>query len=185
MGWIRGRCAVKLAAPISQNTSNTRGSTKETSEHVERVSSPGIDFENLPIDQQNETKTEGKYKFQPLAISNQDLPFVPAEEVLSKRRPGALSGKTSHPEEKKNYWIVVDNIVYDCTEFISEHPGGEQVILSFVGEDCSWQFWRFHGKSEMEQYGKELRIGRTSGIANRFKEPTRFVGLSRLGNDDW
>ena len=47
------------------------------------------------------------------------------------------------------------------------------------------QFWRFHGKNEMEQYGKELRIGRTNGIANRFNEPVRFVGLSRFGDDDW
>ena len=37
----------------------------------------------------------------------------------------------------------------------------------------------------MEQYGKELRIGRAKGIVNRFEEPMRFVGLSKLGNDDW
>ena len=36
----------------------------------------------------------------------------------------------------------------------------------------------------MEQYGRKLRIGRTEGIENKFKEPVRFVGLSKLGNDD-
>ena len=37
----------------------------------------------------------------------------------------------------------------------------------------------------MEQYGRDLRIGRTKGIENRFVEPVRFVGLPKLGNDDW
>lgn len=87
--------------------------------------------------------------------------------------------------DRHDWWIVVDNIVYDCTDFILEHPGGEQVIMSFIGEDCSWQFWRFHSCALMEQYGVPLRIGRTEGVQNRFEEPKRFVGLSRLGRDEW
>lgn len=92
---------------------------------------------------------------------------------------------TEEPSEESELWIVIDNVVFDCTDFIAEHPGGKQVILSFVGEDCSWQFWRFHGKNEMEQYGRALRVGRTQGVKNRFQEPPRYVGLSRLGDDDW
>lgn len=105
--------------------------------------------------------------------------------VISKRRPGALSGKANSTEIRKDYWIVVDDIVHDCSEFVAEHPCGEQAILSFVGEDCSWQFWRFHGKNEMEQYAKCLRIGRTREIVIRFVKPVRFVGLSKFGKDDW
>ena len=79
---------------------------------------------------------------------------------------------------------MIDEIVYDCTEFIKEHPGGQQIIESFAGAECSWQFWRFHGKNEMEEFGKPLRVGRTEGMVNKFKEPVRYVGLKRLG-DDW
>jgi cytochrome b involved in lipid metabolism len=81
--------------------------------------------------------------------------------------------------------IVVDEIVYDCTEFVLEHPGGMQVIESFGGAECSWQFWRFHGKKDMEDFGKSLRVGRTKGLFNKYEEPARYVGLSRLGADDW
>lgn len=81
--------------------------------------------------------------------------------------------------------IVVEDIVYDCTDFISEHPGGEKIIQSFAGQECTWQFWRFHGKKDMEELGKPLRVGRTKGLKNRFKEPVRYVGLRRLGDDDW
>lgn len=35
--------------------------------------------------------------------------------------------------------IVVDEIVYDCTEFVGKHPGGSHIIKEFGGHDCSWQ----------------------------------------------
>lgn len=83
-------------------------------------------------------------------------------------------------------WIVIDNIVYDCTSFAAEYPGGEDVLNSFRGADCSWQFWRFHGQDEMRDYGRVLRIGRTQGIENKYKEPPSFVGLRRLADvDNW
>jgi cytochrome b involved in lipid metabolism len=81
--------------------------------------------------------------------------------------------------------IVIDNIVFDCTSFLKEHPGGEQIIKSFGGAECSWQFWRFHGKKEMKEFGRPLRVGRTQGMINKFKEPQKYVGLRRLGADDW
>jgi hypothetical protein len=34
----------------------------------------------------------------------------------------------------------------------------------------------------MDKFGRSLRVGRTSGIENRFKEPPRFVGSS---NSKW
>jgi hypothetical protein len=60
------------------------------------------------------------------------------------------------------------------------------VIESFIGEDCSWQFWRFHVKEVMEEFGRLLRVGRTEGVRNRFPEPTRWVGLRKWGRgDEW
>ena len=37
--------------------------------------------------------------------------------------------------QRQDWWIVVDGIVYDCTDFFLEHPGGAQVIASFIGEE--------------------------------------------------
>ena len=59
------------------------------------------------------------------------------------------------------------------------------MIDSFVGKDCSWQFWRFHGKEHMESHGRALRVGQTKGVKNPFKERARWVGLRRLGDDEW
>jgi hypothetical protein len=185
MGWIRGNAPAKLGVQRQQEVLEIRTKAKQSVEHVENISS------TLEGDGQTQTQNTSqpaeRYPIQPTTLTNEELPFIPPEVVRLKRRPGALSGTKCQDGEIKDYWIVVDEVVYDCSAsgFIYEHPGGEQVILSFVGEDCSWQFWRFHGKNEMEQYGKALRIGRTKGIVNRFAEPVRFVGLSKFGNDEW
>lgn len=169
MGWLqiaRALTSQSAEAPIHIS------SLKEPSvQHVESV--------NVPYSPQ--------YKFASTSTSNDKLPFISAAEVAEKRRPGALSSSLQGTSASDALWIVVDNVVYDCTSFIHEHPGGIQVVLSFIGEDCSWQFWRFHGKQHMEEYGRPLRIGRTEGVGNRFPEPTRFVGLRRFGSasDDW
>ena len=80
---------------------------------------------------------------------------------------------------------MIDKIVYDCTGLLKQHPGGEQIINSFSGEECSWQFWHFHGKKEMEVFGRPLRVGRTQGMVNEFKEPQKYVGLRNLVADEW
>ena len=185
MGWIRGNAPAKLGNWIPQDVLEIRTKAKQSVEHVENISGT-LEGHSHP-QTQNISEPAKQYPLQPATLTNEELPFISPDVVRSKRKPGALSGTKCQDGDIKDYWIVVDEVVYDCSAsgFIHEHPGGEQVILSFVGEDCSWQFWRFHGKNEMEQYGKELRIGRTKGVLNRFAEPVRFVGLSKFGNDEW
>jgi len=36
-------------------------------------------------------------------------------------------------------WIVINNLVYDVTKFLNEHPGG-LVILHHAGKDCTDAF---------------------------------------------
>ena len=103
--------------------------------------------------------------------------------------------------------IVIDEIVYDCTNFVHEHPGGTTVIESFGGAECSctttcfhrelcsfeslnsdWlfhagQFWRFHSKYHLREHGHGLRLGRSPGIINKFKEPRSYVGLRGLEDE--
>jgi hypothetical protein len=185
MGWIRGIGPAKLGVQKAQEVLEIRTTAKQSVEHVEDIIGT-LEGHKQPQTQKT-LEPAKRYPLQPTTLTNEELPFIPPEVVQQKRRPGALSGTKCQDGEIKDYGIVVDEVVYDCSAsgFIHEHPGGEQVILSFVGEDCSWQFWRFHGKNEMEQYGKELRIGRTKGVLNRFAEPVRFVGLSKFGNDEW
>lgn len=36
--------------------------------------------------------------------------------------------------------VVIDDIVYDVTEFSKQHPGGQRPLRNFAGKSCSCQF---------------------------------------------
>jgi cytochrome b involved in lipid metabolism len=42
--------------------------------------------------------------------------------------------------DKSSTKLVIHNKVYDVTEFLNEHPGGEEVLLDHVGKDASEDF---------------------------------------------
>lgn len=44
-------------------------------------------------------------------------------------------------------WIVVDNQVWDVTEFLEEHPGGSAIILKYAGRDATQAYSEVHGPS--------------------------------------
>lgn len=37
-------------------------------------------------------------------------------------------------------WIVIRDFVYDCTDFLKNHPGGSDVILEYAGRDATLAF---------------------------------------------
>lgn len=157
MGWLSLRS--RLTGPTSFDPVPTPVTGfKPFTEYVEHIVS--------------ETPPPSEYPIQDPSVPDDALPFIPPALVRNQR--------SRFSQAKGRAWIVVDNIVYDCSDFINVHPGGDTVIRSFVGEDCSWQFWRFHSKSIMGRWGRPMRVGRTEGIENRFKEPPRYFGSSKV-----
>jgi cytochrome b involved in lipid metabolism len=135
---------------------------------AEQLLKTSLDVTVTHVEDTNPSNPES-YRAVPPSQPDDELPFIPASVVSAS----ATSSR---------HWIVIDDIVYDCTGFIDEHPGGREVLVPFRGHDCSWQFWRFHGKGEM-RLAKELRVGRTLGVRNKFRERPRFVGLRPWGAD--
>ncbi|KAG5297531.1 cytochrome b2 [Histoplasma ohiense] len=41
-------------------------------------------------------------------------------------------------------WIVVDNQVWDISDFLSEHPGGPSIILKYAGRDATKAYSEIH-----------------------------------------
>jgi cytochrome b involved in lipid metabolism len=118
------------------------------------------------------TNTIPQFPRAPLSTLDTQLPFI---------QPTTISSTISIHHK---LWLIIDDIIYDCTDFISQHPGGSTVINSFVGKDCSWQFWRFHSVEHLRAFGRGLRVGRTKGVENPFVERKRWVGLRGLGASD-
>ena len=185
MGWLR----LARQPPATEEDSR---SVKQVSEDKFGGTNPDVQELAMQVDNislANHGSHNGgscKYPFAPVDLPDAQLPFISAEEIRSsgtaaKASPPGVQGSCSG-----RLWIVIDEIVYDCSEYITSHPGGEAVMANFQGQDCSWQFWRFHGMQQMVEFGRQLRVGRTSGVKNRFAEPTRFVGLRKFPNsEDW
>jgi cytochrome b involved in lipid metabolism len=170
MGWLKSTAL--FSRPDShEHTSNDNNNDKSKVISLELDSTLAQHLENVTIHSIDNLNQDLLHPFQPISLEDSELPLIPATIVRSAKK------------DLNRIWIVVDNTVYDCTDFISEHPGGETVIDNFAGQDCSWQFWRFHHLTHMREWGRPLRVGRTVGVKNRFAERPRFVGLRR--RDEW
>lgn len=51
------------------------------------------------------------------------------------------------------------------TDFLEEHPGGAKILKRVAGKDASKQFWKYHGKSVLEKYGANLKVGTVAETA--------------------
>ena len=59
-------------------------------------------------------------------------------------------------------WIVVDNLVYDVTEFINHHPGGKGPFQKYAGTDASAKFKtvKNHANPQVSTFMKTLCVGK-------------------------
>lgn len=55
----------------------------------------------------------------------------------------------AHNTADKGLYIIVDNNVFDVTNFIDEHPGGAKILKRVAGKDASKQFWKVCSKHEI------------------------------------
>jgi cytochrome b involved in lipid metabolism len=71
-----------------------------------------------------------------------------------------MSEIARHNDAQHGYWIVIDRVVYDMTEFIELHPGGRRVIQAYAGMDASHGFARaHHGRADVDAMRESYRIG--------------------------
>jgi cytochrome b involved in lipid metabolism len=59
---------------------------------------------------------------------------------MSKTFTPAEVAKHNKPDQ--GLYIIVDNSVYDVTNFVDEHPGGAKILKRVAGKDASKQFWK-------------------------------------------
>ncbi|XP_017136484.1 cytochrome b5 [Drosophila miranda] len=64
----------------------------------------------------------------------------------------------------KPCWIIIKGNVYDVTKFLSEHPGGEDLLLEYGGKDASKAFRQAGHSSDAEKDLKNFKIGELRAI---------------------
>jgi len=59
-------------------------------------------------------------------------------------------------------WFIVDATVYDVSDFLDAHPGGEAVLRQVAGKDATVDFYNLHRHEVLTKYA-DLAIGTVQG----------------------
>lgn len=83
-----------------------------------------------------------------------------------KAAPGkfTLEEVATHNTET-DCWVIIDDKVYDVTEFLADHPGGKAAILIYAGKDATKEFKMMHQPDIIDRYGSEFYVGDVVGGA--------------------
>lgn len=80
----------------------------------------------------------------------------------------SVSSNTFTREEVKKHntedsvWFIVDATVYDVSDFLDAHPGGEAVLRQVAGTDATVDFYNLHRHEVLTKYA-DLAIGTIEG----------------------
>ncbi|GMG01005.1 unnamed protein product [Aspergillus oryzae var. brunneus] len=66
---------------------------------------------------------------------------------------------------KKDLYMVIHDKVYDCTSFVDEHPGGEEVLLDVGGQDATEAFEDVGHSDEAREILDGLLVGNLKRVA--------------------
>lgn len=94
---------------------------------------------------------EGRYMqeiFTDARTWNQDRPQIAASDLIQRNNP------------QDGFWLVIDGLVYDLTEFSNQHPGGPHVLMSYAGTDATLGYQRAHrNRSEIDAMREMYEVG--------------------------
>ena len=48
--------------------------------------------------------------------------------------------------------MIINNTVYDITDFVDSHPGGSGILLKYAGRDATEAFEPLHRADTLEKY---------------------------------
>lgn len=72
-------------------------------------------------------------------------------------------------------WMVYNGLVYDCSSFVDEHPGGEEVMVDCAGTDATEEFDDIGHSDDAHEILKGLLVGKLQGgVTKEIKTQLNF-----------
>ena len=86
-----------------------------------------------------------------------------------------INQKLTREEVAKNnteesLWCIVDHKIYDLTDFLDAHPGGNVVLQQVAGQDATSAFFNLHRYEVLQKYSN-LCIGTIEGETPEVIDP--------------
>lgn len=113
-----------------------------------------ISFTNQSTISQDQTSESEKSEKREEQSEIEDI-----EEKIEEEEAFTMDEIAKHNSEE-SCWTIIRGEVYDLTDWISQHPGGPDKILSICGKDGTEAFIQKHGgKEKPEETLKKFKIG--------------------------
>lgn len=82
---------------------------------------------------------------------------------MAESKPAIKLEELKQHTTDKSCWLAVHGKVYDVTEFLEEHPGGYDIILSSTGKDATQDFDDIGHSNSAKQLLEKYVIGAYEG----------------------
>ena len=85
---------------------------------------------------------------------------IKGSKLFPERKVYNRGEVASHCNHENGIWVTFESGVYDVTEFVKIHPGGEKIMLA-AGKaiDPFWQIFSIHSTAETKELLETYRIG--------------------------
>ncbi|HEX3596620.1 MAG TPA: cytochrome b5-like heme/steroid binding domain-containing protein, partial [Polyangiaceae bacterium] len=81
--------------------------------------------------------------------------------IVEESRWISVSEVAQRNNPKTGYWLIIDQVVYDLTEFAELHPGGRRIVHAYAGIDAEHGYARAHAhQPDVDAMREMYRIGR-------------------------
>ncbi|KAL8698252.1 MAG: hypothetical protein Q9224_001937 [Gallowayella concinna] len=95
---------------------------------------------------------------------------------MSEMQEMTFSDVAEH-SSKKDLFIVVHDKIYDATQFVDEHPGGEEVLLDVGGQDATEAFEDVGHSDEARQILDGMEKAKLKRVVNASPPPPSSLFL--------
>jgi hypothetical protein len=71
----------------------------------------------------------------------------------------------------EDLWCIIDHQVYNLTDFLDAHPGGNIVLEQVAGKDATGDFYNLHRQEVLQKYRGDLCVGVIAGEKPEIIDP--------------
>eukprot|EP00892_Ulva_mutabilis_P002035 jgi/Ulvmu1/11832/UM080_0043.1 len=88
------------------------------------------------------------------------------------------SAELQEHASNKDCWLAIHGKIYDITNYLVDHPGGDDVMLEHAGKDATEDFEYYGHSDKAREHMKEFEVGDYEGGDPAPVEAVASAGVS-------